>query len=76
VRGVNVLRQQTAAQAAERPVPEPAGSEVGMASENRERYKSLVSVHIAVELIRPEGRRLYFEMHRLIYCVRKQGRTA
>jgi hypothetical protein len=54
-------------------VPEPTGSEVGVASENRKRYKPPVTGHVAAELIAAEGRRLYSETHRLIYSIRKKG---
>jgi len=43
VRGVNDVRQQTAVYTAEPPVSEPAGCELGMASEIRKSYKPLAS---------------------------------
>lgn len=42
--GVNVVRQQTAVYTAEPPVPKPSGSEAGMASGNKKRYKPPVNV--------------------------------
>ena len=57
-------------------MPEPTGSEVGMASETRNRYKSPVTAHVAAELIKAEGRMLYSEIHRLIYSMGRKDRTA
>jgi hypothetical protein len=73
---VNVIRQQIAVHAAEPPVPEPTGSEFGMAFENRKKCLSPVTVTLAAELIQADGRRLYSEMHRPKWSVRKKGRTA
>jgi len=55
VHEVNVVMQQTAVYTAEPPVSEPSGSEVGMASGNRKRYKPPVNVHVATELSQAEG---------------------
>ena len=65
VRGVNDVRQQTAVYTAEPPVSEPAGCELGMASEIRKSYKPLASDWIRSPLIQWGAETVQTAIHRL-----------
>jgi hypothetical protein len=68
VHGVKDVRQ-TEIHTAESLVPEPSSSEVEIAIEKLERYKSSGIDQILAELIQAAGDTLCSEIHKLINCI-------